>query len=224
MLKNMLRKLKLSSKLAVTIGGTLTLIFVILILSTISMVKKSISATTFGELTVLSRSNAIQIQQVFDAAESVAVDMENYYETMYSENKEQLFFLFEGPGEKEAVDRVAKHALKAGADFRIIHKKLEEYKKMISICDVMICNDSGAAHISAAYGVPTIVVFGCNPPEFSCPVGKGKFSFLSLDLPCKPCLSDTCLTGRLDCIYGIKVNDVKRAVEEIYQYGICKEE
>ena len=86
MLKNMLRKLKLSSKLAVTIGGTLTLIFVILILSTISMVKKSISATTFGELTVLSRSNAIQIQQVFDAAESVAVDMENYYETMYSEN------------------------------------------------------------------------------------------------------------------------------------------
>ena len=145
-------------------------------------------------------------------------------ETMYSENKEQLFFLFEGPGEKEAVDRVAKHALKAGADFRIIHKKLEEYKEMISICDVMICNDSGAAHISAAYGVPTIVIFGCNPPEFSCPVGKGKFSFLSLDLPCKPCLSDICLTGRLDCIYGIKVNDVKRAVEEIYQYGICKEE
>lgn len=86
MLKDMLRKLKLSSKLAVTIGGTLTLIFVILIMTTISMVKKSISSTTFGELTALSRSNAIQIQQIFDAAESVAVDMENYYETMYSEN------------------------------------------------------------------------------------------------------------------------------------------
>lgn len=82
----MFKKLKLSAKLATAIGGILTVIFVILILVTTSTSKNAISTTTFGELTVLSRSNAVQIQQIFNAAKTVAVDMGNYYERMYSEN------------------------------------------------------------------------------------------------------------------------------------------
>ncbi len=82
----MFNKLKLSTKLAAAIGGILTVIFVILILVTTSTAKKAISTTTFGELTVLSRSNAVEIQNIFDAAKTVSVDMGNYYERMYNAN------------------------------------------------------------------------------------------------------------------------------------------
>ncbi len=82
----MFNKLKLSAKLATAIGGILTVIFAILILVTTSAAKKAISNTTFGQLTVLSRSNAIEIQNIFDAAKTVSVDMGNYYERMYNAN------------------------------------------------------------------------------------------------------------------------------------------
>ncbi len=82
----MFNKLKLSAKLATAIGGILTVIFAILILVTTSTAKRAISNTTFGQLTVLSRSNAIEIQNIFDAAKTVSVDIGNYYERMYNAN------------------------------------------------------------------------------------------------------------------------------------------
>ncbi len=82
----MFNKLKLSAKLATAIGGILTVIFAILILVTTSTAKRAISNTTFGQLTVLSRSNAVEIQNIFDAAKTVSVDIGNYYERMYNAN------------------------------------------------------------------------------------------------------------------------------------------
>ena len=82
----MFNKLKLSAKLATAIGGILTVIFAILILVTTSTAKRAISNTTFGQLTVLSRSNAIEIQNIFDAAKTVSVDIGKYYERMYNAN------------------------------------------------------------------------------------------------------------------------------------------
>ena len=91
----MFNKLKLSAKLATAIGGILTVIFAILILVTTSAAKKAISNTTFGQLTVLSRSNAIEIQNIFDAAKTVSVDMGNYYERMYNANiSDNISFIF----------------------------------------------------------------------------------------------------------------------------------
>ena len=76
----MLKKLKLSSKLAVIIGGILTVIFAILIIFTVSMSKRAISSSIGGELTAISELNAIQIQQTFDEARTVATDIKNYVE------------------------------------------------------------------------------------------------------------------------------------------------
>ena len=80
----MLKKMKLSTKLATAIGGALTLIFIILILVTTITTRISISKTVFAELSALSKANAVQIQQIFDAAENVAVDMKNCLERSYA--------------------------------------------------------------------------------------------------------------------------------------------
>lgn len=97
------RKMKLASKMAIIIGAILTAIFVVLILVTVMLSKKAISQSTFGELNALSKSNATQIQQIFDSANSVAKDMESYLEKSYSlsvTNPEQMVM----PTEQEAIN------------------------------------------------------------------------------------------------------------------------
>lgn len=52
--------------------------------------------------------------------------------------------------------------------------------------DMMVSVDSGPAHLSAGFGVPTVVLFGPTAPSRWGPVGDAHAS-VSLDLDCAPC-------------------------------------
>lgn len=80
----MFKKMKLAPKLAIIIGTILTMIFAVLIVITIQLSKTAISASVFGELKALSKSNGIQIQQIFDAADTAATSMNNYMNNAYN--------------------------------------------------------------------------------------------------------------------------------------------
>ena len=84
----MFKKLKLAPKLVLTIGSVLTVILVVLIGTTIFMSRRAISNATYEELEAISRSNAIQIQAIFDEAESVAQNMKYYVEQAYKTGEE----------------------------------------------------------------------------------------------------------------------------------------
>lgn len=79
----MFKNMKLASKLAYMLGGILTIIFIALITMTTVMTKSSISSSIAGELTVMSRSNGLQIQQIFDDAQTTAANMQSYLEKAY---------------------------------------------------------------------------------------------------------------------------------------------
>jgi len=54
--------------------------------------------------------------------------------------------------------------------------------------DLAICVDSGNAHIAAASGIPTYVLYGPTRPECWLPIGKSVFPIrLNQLLPCQPC-------------------------------------
>ncbi|MBI3590861.1 MAG: glycosyltransferase family 9 protein [Candidatus Melainabacteria bacterium] len=54
--------------------------------------------------------------------------------------------------------------------------------------DLAVCVDSGNAHISAASGIPTYVLYGPTRPERWLPLGKSVFPLrLNQLLPCQPC-------------------------------------
>ncbi len=54
--------------------------------------------------------------------------------------------------------------------------------------DLAICVDSGNAHLAAASGIPTYVLYGPTRPERWLPVGKSVFPIrLNQLLPCQPC-------------------------------------
>lgn len=55
---------------------------------------------------------------------------------------------------------------------------------------VVISNDSGAAHVAAALGVPTVTIFGPTDERASAPLGPGVA--LKHDVFCRPCMLRDC--------------------------------
>ena len=53
-----------------------------------------------------------------------------------------------------------------------------------------IANDSGAAHMSAAMGVPTLTIFGPTDERGSAPIGPG--AAITHDVFCRPCMLRDC--------------------------------
>lgn len=84
----MLKRMKLAPKLALAIGSALTVILVILITITALMSKKAVEESTHGELNAISKANSLQIQEIFEAANSVAENMQSYMEQAYQTAEE----------------------------------------------------------------------------------------------------------------------------------------
>jgi heptosyltransferase-3 len=61
-----------------------------------------------------------------------------------------------GPG--ESLDAFAQYRTLAGAP-------LEEMKSLLSGASLFVGNDSGPAHMAAAFGLPVVVLFGCSDPD-----------------------------------------------------------
>lgn len=63
----------------------------------------------------------------------------------------------------------------------------------ISFAHKVIAMDSGVAHISAALGIETHVIFGPNLPEYVAPIGKNVHVIESKGLSCRPCNQKKCV-------------------------------
>ncbi len=93
---------------------------------------------------------------------------------------------------------------------------LREFIVELSALDIFLGMDSGPAHLAAAAGTPTVVLFGPVVPEFSRPISRTPVRVVSLaDVPCRPCDQRRCVhrTHQFCMSYGHM--DVLRAIEEI---------
>lgn len=87
--------------------------------------------------------------------------------------------------------------------------------------DLAICVDSGNAHLAAASGIPTYVLFGPTRPERWLPVGKNVFS-IRLDqlLPCQPCdLKVDC--SHISCMKLLTPEYVGRNLNSLEKKSLC---
>ena len=60
---------------------------------------------------------------------------------------------------------------------------------ILSLADLLVSNDTGAAHISAALGTKTLVIFGPTNPLTTQPLGS---EIISQDVECSPCNFRVC--------------------------------
>lgn len=124
------------------------------------------------------------------------------------------YLIFSGPGEEAIAMETAECGRKQGRICLHIHETLEVYIRLIALCDACVCNDSGAGHLAAAYGVPAVVICGPFEGRFCKPYTDHGVAAVSHKLPCKPCMSDVCLTGTNECLRSITAEEVK---QELYR-------
>ncbi len=84
---------------------------------------------------------------------------------------------------------------------------LRQALQLISASRMLLCNDSGLMHVSAALGRPTVAIFGATDPERTAPSGK-RISVLYEPAKCSPCLQRECSMREKTCMENITAESV----------------
>ncbi|HLX54793.1 MAG TPA: glycosyltransferase family 9 protein, partial [Aquella sp.] len=103
----------------------------------------------------------------------------------------------------------------SSVNYIVFSKALHEYMILMSSCQLVICNDSGAAHIAGAYGVPELVIFGKGDPNAVKPFTHNQLSIISHDLECKPCHLVNCKFGTNQCMKMVSTDEVYKEASRI---------
>lgn len=78
---------------------------------------------------------------------------------------------------------------------------------------VLICNNSGPAHIAAALGVPVVDLYALTNPQHT--PWHTPSRVLNHDVPCKHCYRSVCPEGHQACLTGVEPARVAMAAREL---------
>lgn len=94
---------------------------------------------------------------------------------------------------------------------------LPEMIEWIRLCQLMITNDTGPMHVAAALGKPTVALFGPTEARRTGPYRQVD-QVLRFDLPCAPCMKDSCTyTKPMECLRALTPDRVVARVAELLQ-------
>jgi len=80
--------------------------------------------------------------------------------------------------------------------------------------DAAVSNDSGALHMAAAFGTPTLALFGPTDPAAWMPLNKSAKALLADEpLDCRPCAAHDCPLGHHKCLVDLAPQAVFAEVE-----------
>jgi heptosyltransferase-2 len=83
---------------------------------------------------------------------------------------------------------------------------IDQLTSILSIVDLLVTNDTGPAHIAAALGRPTLVIFGPTNPLTTRPL-SGQAEILRHPPDCAPCMLRDCPIDHR-CMTAITVDEV----------------
>jgi ADP-heptose:LPS heptosyltransferase len=115
-----------------------------------------------------------------------------------------------GPGDESDADFIKSNL---GTDCLIAPKStLHQMAGLISKCKLVIANDSGPMHISAALGIPTLGIFGPTNPKAHGPYSPNSDYIIKQDLECIICNKLICPLQH-ECMRELNTADV---IKKIY--------
>jgi ADP-heptose:LPS heptosyltransferase len=114
-----------------------------------------------------------------------------------------------GPEEEALARRVAAQ-LSAGRAVLFIDRKWEDFVDLVAVADGLICLESSAAHVAAAFSVPTVAIYsGTNELPLWGP-DQPNARIVVAPTGCAPCHRAGC--EAMACVRGISAGDVLTAV------------
>lgn len=127
--------------------------------------------------------------------------------------------VFGGAGERALTARVAAGAGEGGVDLGG-RTSLPVLAAGLSICDLVVGNDTGPLHLAAAVGAPVLGLFGSSDPRRTAPLGSRVSVLWQSKLPCAPCHKNRCgrrglgtvlPEAQLECLHLLSVHAVAEA-------------
>ncbi len=119
--------------------------------------------------------------------------------------EKRKLLIIEGPAEQSLAKQVAQ-ALSSADGILAESLPLNLLASILGQCSSFIGNDSGIAHLAAALGVRSLVLFGPTPPQHWAPLGQ-HVTVIRNKLDCEGCAAG----GKLHtCLENITVADVIR--------------
>lgn len=117
-----------------------------------------------------------------------------------------------GPADEELVGRV-RSAMDAPSHGLTTRLDLAEFAALVASAPVLVCNNSGPAHIAAAVGTGVVDLYALTNPQHA--PWRVPHRLLFRDVPCRFCLSSTCPQGHHLCLRGVPPAAVVRATLEL---------
>lgn len=93
---------------------------------------------------------------------------------------------------------------------------LRELASLISLCDVLLTNDSGPMHIADALGTKIVALFGSTSEIVTGPYRTGKV--IHKHVECSPCYQRTCPID-FRCMKRINAEEVYREIQQMLKEG-----
>ena len=93
---------------------------------------------------------------------------------------------------------------------------LPEITALASKASLFVGNDSGIAHIAAAVGTPSVVIFGSSNRDHWRPWTDAPNEIVFSEFPCQPCPGHECKEfGEPKCILSVSVESVTAAIDRV---------
>lgn len=132
---------------------------------------------------------------------------------IYTCYKNVFFLIFSESEELKADSSIIEVARSLNVPFYNVNTNLTEYIQRLAICDTVICNDSSAGHIAAAFGIDVHVIFGPVMPELAKPYSfSNVYVYENRQISCRPCNQKTC-NHNMECLNTILVDEVFEGVK-----------
>lgn len=96
----------------------------------------------------------------------------------------------------------------------VVNVEFRQFLSVLSLCQILICNDSGPMHVAGLLGIPVVAVFGPQRPEWFGPRGVDSRVVIKEEFSCRPCF-DYCIYDQPYCLRNISVDEVLAATLSI---------